>query len=211
MTSKTTPTDLETATRAAEEADARVNAIRTAIRTGSTKIKPGDLESAEADARLAHLRIESIEAATTSQTEHDRLEAINTVRAEIEAEIEDPAPVHRSPPCVEDASVAWIQLNDARATQMRGWRKRSPRPRRPNEVRRGHHSTRRIRHRTAALELCRPRHPHRHRTHRSGRRWRVPDRAHFPSAQQPSSTPNAGQEDLYARLTRELGYVPTKN
>lgn len=209
MTTKTTATDLETATRAAEEADTRVDAIRTAIRTGSTKIKPGDLESAEADARLAHLRIESIEAATISQTEQDRLEAINTVRAEIEAEIVDPAPFIEALRAVENASVAWIQLNDARATQMRGWRKRL-RDLGVNEVRRGTTAPGAsgiapLLSNYAGLDILID----------TGHIGAV-DAGEYLTALTtlPAAAiinPERRSEDLYARLTRELGYVPNKN
>ncbi|GAA1250763.1 hypothetical protein JOF42_002441 [Microbacterium phyllosphaerae] len=209
MTTTNTATDIETATRAAGEADERVDAIRASIRTGNTKIKPGDLESAEADARLAHLRIESIEAAALTQTELDRLEAISAVRAEIEAAIDDPTPFVEALRAVEKASIAWIELNEARAAEMRGWRKRL-RDLGVNEVRRGTTAPEAsgiapLLSNYAGLDILID----------TGHIGSV-DASEYLTALTTLPTaailhPERRPEDLYARLVRELGHVPNKN
>lgn len=207
MTTKTITTDIDTATKAAQDADQRVEAIRAAILTGSTKIKPGDLESAEADARLAHLRIESIHTGTANREVQDRLDAISAVRAEIEAAIDDPTPYIEALRAVETAAINFITLSEARGAQMRAWRKQL-RDLGVNEIRRGTTSEA-----SGIAPLL---------SNYGGLDISI-DRGHIGAVDagayltalttlptEAIVNPERRPDDIYARLARELGHVPTK-
>lgn len=208
MTNQSSTTSLDTALRAADEAEQRVATIRDAILAGDTKIKPGDLEAAEADARLAHLRIESIEAAAADREEQERLDGIRAVRAEIEAAIQSPAPYVEALRAVESAAITFIELNEARATQMRTWRKRL-RDLGVEEIRRGTTPPEP----TGIAPLL---------SAYAGLDISI-DTGHIgaidPSAYLTALTtlptaailnPERRPDDIYSRLLRELGHVPTK-
>lgn len=207
MTTKTIATDLDTATKAAEDADQRVNAIRAAILTGNTKIKPGDLESAEADARLAHLHIESINSAAANREVQDRLNAISALRAEIEAAIDDPTPYIEALRAVESAAITWIEVSEARATQMRAWRKQL-RDLGVSEIRRGTTPE------TSGIAPLLSTYGGLDISIDRGHIGAVDAGAYLTAL---TSLPTAAilkperrPEDIYARLARDLGHVPTK-
>lgn len=201
-----TMTVLDAASRAAEDADQRVEDVRAAILGGDSKIKPGALESAEADARLAHLRVESLHLSVADQSEQERHNAIQAVREEIEAAIDDPEPYVAALRAVENAAIAWIELNEARAVRIRTWRKQL-RDLGIGEIRRGD---------TPAESGIAPL-----LSNYGGLDIRI-DTGHVGAIDAgayltalttlPTAAilnPARRPEDIYARLARELGHIPT--
>jgi hypothetical protein len=123
-TKKPAMTDIAAAEEAADIAEQRVIDIQSAIRAGDTSIEAGALEAAEARARFTRLRIDGVRAAQAENAERERAASIESLRNEIHESIDDPAPYVEALRDLERAAVAWLDLNDARAEQVRSWRKR---------------------------------------------------------------------------------------
>lgn len=123
-TKKPAMTDIAAAEEAARTAEQRVIDIQSAIRAGDTSIEAGALEAAEAHARFTRLRIDGVRATQAEMAERERVASIESLRNEIRDTIDDPAPYVEALRDLERAAVAWLDINDARAEQLRTWRRR---------------------------------------------------------------------------------------
>lgn len=114
---------IDAALEAAATATEDVTRIQAAILSGDPAVKAGDLEAAESQARLAELRVNAVRTQAAAAEEQERVGKIEKLRDAIEATITDPEPFIHALQAIEDAIIAWHDLNDSRHQQVLQWRR----------------------------------------------------------------------------------------